>query len=293
VGRLEGKVAIVTGAGQGIGREYALALAREGASVVVNDLGTALQGGGEDSAPADRVVAEIEALGGKAIANHSDVTDFTAAARTVQDAVDAFGSLDLVIANAAIARRGPIVDCPEEVWDAVLSTNLKGTYNYVHHAGRVMAEQGSGCILAITSGGCFIPSPRSAPYTASKAAILSFTLCVAAELEPFGVTVNALSPGLTATRLGEGAIVDITDSFGMSREAFYAEVGAPQPPDALAPLAIFLASPEGRGITGRIFEVAGDRINRVNPPSRGESLEAAGGWTLEKVFESFPRRFDD
>jgi hypothetical protein len=136
-----------------------------------------------------------------------------------------------------------------------------------------MAEQGSGCILAITSGGCFIPSPRSAPYTASKAAILSFTLCVAAELEPFGVTVNALSPGLTATRLGEGAIVDITDSFDMSREEFYAEVGAPQSPDALAPLAIFLASPEGtRRAVGRASRPpAAGRSRRSSSPSRGDS----------------------
>ncbi len=288
--RLAGKVAIVTGAGRGIGREYALALAREGAKVVVNDLGGELQGGGEDATHADAVVREIEALGGEAIANHADVADHAAAGRTVQSALDAFGTLDILIANAAIVRRGPIVECSEETWDAVIGTNLKGTFNFVHHAGKVMAAQGSGSMITITSGGSFIPSPRSAPYASSKGAILSFSLCAAAELADSGVTVNCLSPGLTATRLGEGAIADITKSFGITREQFFADVGAPQAPDALAGLAVFLVSEAGRGITGRIFEVAGDRILTVNPPTRGESFERAGGWGVEDVFASFPQR---
>ena len=291
--RLEGKVALVTGAGRGIGREYALALAREGASVVVNDLGGALEGGGADQSFAAQVAAEIQAIGGRAIVSDADVGDFAASARTVEAALETFGRLDILIANAAIVRRGPIVECTEATWDAVIETNLKGTFNYVHHAARAMSSQGSGRILTITSGGSFIPSPRSAPYASSKAAILSFTLCVAAELESSGITVNSLSPGLTDTRLGEGAIADITKSSGISRDAFYAEVGAPQRPDALAPLAVFLASEEAGAISGRIFEVAGDRILLVHPPSRGRSFERPGGWSVDDVFESFPRRFDD
>ena len=291
--RLEGKVALVTGAGRGIGREYALALAREGAAVVVNDLGGALEGGGADSSLAAQVVSEIETIGGRAMATDADVSDFAAAARTVDAAVERFGRLDVLIANAAIVRRGPIVECAEATWDSVIETNLKGTFNYVHHAARAMTRQGSGRILTITSGGSFIPSPRSAPYASSKAAILSFTLCVAAELESAGITVNCLSPGLTDTRLGEGAIADITKSSGISREAFYAEVGAPQRPDALAPLAVFLASDEARAISGRIFEVAGERILLVHPPSRGRIFERPGGWSVDGVFASFPRRFDD
>jgi NAD(P)-dependent dehydrogenase (short-subunit alcohol dehydrogenase family) len=293
MGRLDGKVAIVTGAGRGIGREYALTLAREGARVVVNDLGAELEGGGQDVSPADGVVAEIEALGGTAIANHADVADYDAAGRAVRAALDAFGSVDILIANAAIVRRGPIVECSEETWDRVLGTNLKGTYNFVHHAARVMTQQGSGSILTITSGGSFGPSPRSAPYATSKGAILSFTLCAAAELAPSGVTVNCLSPGLTATRLGKGAVADITKSFGITEEDFYADVGAPQRPYALAGLAAFLVSDEARAINGRIFEVAGDRIVVVNPPTRGETFERAGGWKVEDVFADFPRSFED
>jgi len=290
--RLRCKVAIVTGAGRGIGREYALALAREGAKVVVNDLGGELEGGGQDAALAEGVVREIEGFGGKAIANNADVADYAAAGRTVQSARDAFGSLDILIANAAIVRRGPITECSEAIWDAVLGTNLKGTYNFVHHAGKMMAEQGSGSIITITSGGSFGPSPRSAPYASSKGAILSFSLCVAAELAPSGVTVNCLSPGLTTTRLGEGAVADITKSFGISKDEFFAEVGSPQRPDALAGLAVFLVSDEGRDINGRIFEVAGDRILVVNPPTRGEIFENEGGWSTDDVFASFPRSFE-
>lgn len=292
MGRLDGKVAIVTGAGRGIGREYALALAREGAKVVVNDLGGELEGGGRDASLAQGVVGEIEALGGQAIANDTDVADYAAAGRTVETALESFGALDILIANAAIVRRGPVTECPEAVWDAVIGTNLKGTYNFVHHAGKVMSERGSGSIITITSGGSFGPSPRSAPYASSKGAILSFSLCVAAELAPSGVRVNCLSPGLTATRLGEGAVADITKSFGISADDFFAEVGAPQRPDALAGLVIFLVSDEGRDINGGIFEVAGDRILVVNPPTRGQAFENAGGWTVDDVFASFPRRFD-
>ena len=289
--RLDGRVALVTGAGQGIGRAYALTLAREGARVVVNDLPSA--GDVEAGSGAEDVVREIEAAGGKAIASHADVSDYEGAARTVQRALEAFGRLDGLIANAAIVRRGPIVECSEATWDQVIATNLKGTYNYVHHAGRVMSEQGSGSILTVTSGGSFGPSPRSTPYASSKGAILSFSLCVAAELAPAGVRVNCLSPGLTATKLGKGAVTDITKSFGISEAEFYDQVGAPQPPDALAGLATFLLSDEARDINGRIFEVAGDSIRVVHPASRGESFDRAGGWGVEDVFSSFPRRFDD
>ena len=292
MGRLDEKVAIVTGAGRGIGREYALALAREGARVVVNDLGGKLQGGGHDPSPADEVVREIQALGGTALANHADVADYTAAGQAVEETLDTFGRVDILITNAAIVRRGPIVECSESTWDAVMGTNLKGTFNFVHHAGRAMIKERGGSILTITSGGSFGPSPRSAPYAASKGAVLSFSLCAAAELAPFGVTVNCLSPGLTATRLGEGAVSDITKSFGITKEDFYADVGAPQRPDALAGLATFLVSKEGRGINGQIFEVAGDRILVVHPPTRGQAFERAGGWQVDDVFASFPRSFD-
>lgn len=290
--RLSDKVALITGAGRGIGREYALAFAREGARVVVNDLGGSLQGEGDSGEPASDVVREIEALGGKAIASTADVTDHDQAKDTVDATIDAFGALDILIANAAIVRRAPIVELPEADWDAVINTTLKGTYNFVHHAAPVMVEAGRGTILTITSGGAWIPNPRSAAYATAKGGIISFTLSLAAELAQTGVTVNALSPGLTSTRLGDGAVADMQKSFGISAAELRERIGASQPASALAPLAVFLASNEARGISGRIFEVAGDCINVVNPASRGRSFVHAGGWTTDDVFASFPRNFE-
>jgi len=282
--RLVDKVALITGAGRGIGREYALAFAREGARVVVNDLGGSLQGEGDSPDPAQDVVREIEALGGKAIASVSDVTDYDQARNTVNAAIDAFGAIDVLIANAAIVRRAPLVELPEAGWDAVISTTLKGTYNFVHHAAPFMVEAGSGTILTITSGGAWIPNPRSVAYATAKGGIISFTMSLAAEMADTGVTVNALSPGLTDTRLGNGALDDMEKSMGISRAELQERIGATQPADALAPLAIYLASDEARGISGRIFEVAGDCINVINPASRGRTFVYSGGWSTDEIF---------
>jgi NAD(P)-dependent dehydrogenase (short-subunit alcohol dehydrogenase family) len=292
MGRLEGQVALVTGAGRGIGRAYALAFAREGARVVVNDVGTTLQGEGRDASPAEAVVKEIEALGGRALASTADVADFAAVARTVHEALDTFGEIDVLVTNAGISRRMPIVELPEEGWDAILGAHLKGTYNFVHHVAPGMIERRRGTILTVTSGAAWHPNPRSVAYSAAKGGILSFTIGLAAELADAGVTVNALSPGLTATRLGEGAITDMKKAFGISAEALAEQIGVAQPDDALCPLALFLASSEARGITGRIFEVAGDRISIVHPAGRAAAFVRPGGWSTEDVFACFPRRFD-
>ncbi|MBW2497799.1 MAG: SDR family NAD(P)-dependent oxidoreductase [Deltaproteobacteria bacterium] len=292
MGRLADKVAIVTGAGRGIGRAYALAFAREGARVVVNDIGTSLQGRGTSEEPAAVVAREIEALGGKALASDADVADFEKVARTVAETLDAFGRIDVLVTNAGISRRMPITELTEEGWDTTIGAHLKGTYNFVHHVAPHMLSKGSGTILTVTSGAAWVPNPRSLAYSAAKGGIFSLTIGLAAELAGSGVTVNALSPGLTSTRLGNGALEEIRSSTTLSEQEIADLVGPIQPAEAMAPLAIFLASEAGRRITGRIFEVAGNSIHTIRPASRERSFVRDGGWSTDDLFDSFPRSLD-
>lgn len=288
--RLAGKVAVVTGAGRGIGRAYALALAEQGASVVVNDLGGDVHGRGSSASPADDVVREITRLGGKALASHEDVTDFQGAGRTVQMAVERLGRLDILITNAGIERRGNLHELTDSDWDAVLGVHAKGTFNYLRQAVPVMMKQRSGRIIMITSGAAWAGRSRLGPYAAAKGAIISLMLVAATEFQPFGITVNCLSPGLTGTRLVDDFFADLKESQGMTEAQIKAQLGVAQPPDNMAPMAVFLASEEGREITGRILEVAGDRINVVNPPARSVTYVKPGGWKLADLVASFPRR---
>ena len=288
--RLAGKTAIVTGAGRGIGRAYALALAEEGANVVVNDLGGSIGGLGGNKEPADEVVAEAQRLGAKAFASYEDVADYGAAERTVQRAVETFGTVDILITNAAIERRGELWEISEADWDAVLGTHAKGTFNYVRHAGPLMARQKSGTIINITSGAAWGGSPSIGAYATAKGAIISFMLSLSTGMKAHNVNVNCLSPGLTGTRLAEDYFAHLRESAGMTTAQIQAQIGTPQPPEALAPIAIFLCCPEGHEHTGKIFEVAGDRISVMTSLDRDRmAFFKPGGWSKEDVFGSFPR----
>jgi len=291
-GRLEGKVAIITGAGRGIGREYALAFAREGAKVAVNDLGGSLQGRGESRGPADEVVAEIEALGGEAISSYADVANHEEAARSVDETLAAFGRVDVLVNNAAVSRRGPLLELDEEGWDLTIDTHLKGSFNFIRHAAPHMLAQGSGSIINTTSGAAFIPTARSGVYAAAKGGVLSLMMSLSVEFAPQQVRVNCVSPGLTATRLGNTAFEDMQQAFGLSETELVEQIGAPQSPAALAPLAIFLASDASREISGRTFEVVGESIHLVSAPTRSRTFVKPGGWSAEDFFDAFPRRFE-
>jgi NAD(P)-dependent dehydrogenase (short-subunit alcohol dehydrogenase family) len=256
-GLCEGRVAIVTGAGRGIGREHALMLASEGAKVVVNDLGGAPDGTGSDLGPAKEVVAEIEAQGGEAVVDGLDVTAFEAAGRLVARTVETFGRLDVLVNNAGILRDRMIFSMSEAQWDAVVAVHLKGHFCATRHAAAHWRERSKAGdevdarIINTTSPSGLYGNAGQTNYGAAKAGIAALTMVEALELGRYGVTANCLAP-TAVTRLvapvmgGEDNIPDAT------KEALS--------PRWVAAVAVWLASPAARDVTGRVFDVRGDRI---------------------------------
>jgi NAD(P)-dependent dehydrogenase (short-subunit alcohol dehydrogenase family) len=257
----EGRVVVVTGAGRGIGREHALSLARHGAHVVVNDLGGAVDGSGGDASPAQQVVQEIEALGGKAVANGDDISSFDGAERLIKTAVETFGDLHGVVNNAGILRDRMMANMSEAEWDAVIKVHLKGTFSPSHFAAAYWRDQSKagkpvdGRIINTTSVSGIYGNIGQANYGAAKAGIAAFTVITALELARYGVTVNAVAP-VALTRMTEN--LQPTPPTDEEREA--------QSPRWIAPIVTWLASAESKGVTGRVFEAS------------GRSFAVAEGW---------------
>jgi len=249
----EGRVAIVTGAGRGIGREHALMLAKHGAKVVVNDLGGSRDGTGASAGPAEEVVAEIRAAGGQAVANGDNVAEFAGAERMIRQAVDAFGRLDVLVNNAGILRDRMLVNMAEAEWDAVIAVHLKGTFGPAHFAAaywrdRAKAgERPNARIINTTSVSGIYGNPGQTNYGAAKAGIAAFTIIAARELARYGVTVNAVAPG---------ALTRMTEDLGGFGEASEEDKAAMHP-RWVAPIVTWLASAESSGVTGRVFEASG------------------------------------
>ena len=248
----EDRVVIVTGAARGIGRDYALMLAEHGAKVVVNDLGGARDGVGADLGPADEVVEEIKAAGGEAVANGADVSDFEAAKAMIDQAVDAFGRLDVLVNNAGILRDRMLVNMQEHEWDAVIKVHLKGTYAPAHHAAaywRDKSKAGEPCdarLINTSSVSGIYGNMGQTNYGAAKAGIGAFTIIASRELKRYGVTVNCIAPG-ALTRLTEDLVPgEITDDMRVQRS-----------PRWVAPIVTWLASSESSDVTGRMFEASG------------------------------------
>jgi NAD(P)-dependent dehydrogenase (short-subunit alcohol dehydrogenase family) len=269
---LEGRIAIVTGAGRGIGRAHALELARQGAKVVVNDLGTSGSGEGSASEVAHEVVAEIEALGGEAVANGADVADFEQAAAMVEQAIDTFGGLDVLVNNAGFVRDRMLVNTSEEEWDAVIRVHLKGHFATLRHAGaywRTESKEGRQRVARVintSSGAGLQGSVGQATYSAAKAGIAGLTLVAAQELGRYGVTVNAIAP-VAKTRMTEGA-------FDTSAMAL---------PEDNSPLVAWLASEEAGDVTGRVIEIDGGTITVENGWAHGPSRDNGGRWSALEV----------
>ncbi len=264
----EGRVAIVTGAGRGIGREHALLLARHGAAVVVNDLGGSMDGEGEDKGPAHEVVEEIEAMGGRAVANADDISDWDGAQRLVQTAVDSFGRLDILINNAGILRDRMLTNMSEAEWDAVIKVHLKGTFAPSRHAaaywrGRAKAgETNDARIINTSSPSGIYGNVGQTNYGAAKMGIAGFTIIAAKELRGYGVTVNAIAPA---------ALTRMTEGLGMGQAP--EEIKEQMSPAHIAPIVCWLSSPEAAHVTGRVFDVSGRRISVSEGWHRGPSID--------------------
>lgn len=275
-GICDGRVVIVTGAARGLGRAHALELARQGAHVVVNDIGAALDGTGGSSGPAAEVVAEIEALGGQGVVNADDVADFEGAKRLVDQAVEVFGRLDAVVNNAGIVRDRMFANVAEDEWDAVLRVNLKGHFTVSRHAAAYWrdrskaGEQVDARIINTSSGAGILGSVGQAAYSAAKGGIAALTLVQAAELARYGVTANALAPA-ARTRMTEGVFTD------MMAEVAEGTFDAMDPAN-VSPLVAWLASSDSAGVTGRMFEVEGGKVGVADGWQHGPTADKGARW---------------
>ena len=287
---LDGKVAIVTGAGRGIGREHALALAEAGAKVVVNDLGGSLAGEGTDSTPAQTVVNEIVAAGGEAVASYDDVADFAAAEHMIGRAIDRYGRLDILVNNAGILRDRMLVNMTEDEWDAVIAVHLKGHFGPTRHAAAYWREQSKageevrGRVINTSSPSGVFGNIGQANYGAAKAAIAGFTLIAAQELQRYGVTVNCIAPN-ARTRMTEETFGDLPPP----------EEGEfdPLDPGNMSPLVVALAADEAQEITGQCFFVWGGSVNVLRPWDAGELLASDERWDADELLAQLKERFPE
>ena len=280
MGICEGRVVIVTGAGRGIGREHALELARQGAKVVVNDLGASGDGRGEDAAPAAEVVSTIRELGGEAVANGADVADWDQTADLIRTAVETFGRLDAVVNNAGFLRDRMFVSTSVDEWDAVIRVHLRGHFCVARHAAaywRSEAKAGrtpAGRIINTSSGAGLQGSVGQGTYSAAKAGIAGLTLVQAAELGRYGVTANAIAPA-ARTRMTEAVFADAMKAPESGFD--------PMAPSNIAPLVAWLASEDSADVSGKIFEVSGGRLVLSDGWRPAAEVDRGARWVPSEV----------
>jgi NAD(P)-dependent dehydrogenase (short-subunit alcohol dehydrogenase family) len=277
----EGRVVVVTGAGRGLGRAHALEFARQGADVVVNDLGATLDGEGRSSGPAEEVAEEIRSLGGRAVVDGHDVADWEGSRQLVQTAIDSFGGIDVVVNNAGFVRDRMFVNASEDEWDAVVRVHLKGHFCVArwaasHWRDRAKAgEANHARIINTSSGAGLLGSVGQAAYSAAKSGILGLTLVQSAELGRYGVTANAIAPS-ARTRMTEGVFTDM--------------MKAPEPgafdamaPENVSPFVVWLGSADSAGITGRVFEVEGGKIGVADGWQHGPTADKGARWDPAEI----------
>jgi NAD(P)-dependent dehydrogenase (short-subunit alcohol dehydrogenase family) len=275
---LEGKVAVVTGAGRGIGREEALLLAKQGAKVVVNDLGGHFDGTGADTRPAQLVVDEIKAAGGEAVANYESVADFKAAKRIIQCALDTFGKLNILVNNAGILRDRMIFNMSEEEWDAVINVHMKGTFSCTRHACEYWREQHklgnilNGRVINTSSDSGLLGNAGQPNYGPAKAAVATLAIVVDAEMQKYGVTANAIAP-MARTRL----TVDATPQTAGTMEVKEGEFDFFSPRH-VAPLVVWLASDDAANVHGEVFRVGGGCVWLMQGWHSVATVQKKGDW---------------
>lgn len=288
--RLKGKVAVVTGAGRGIGRAEALLLAEEGAKVVVNDLGGAGDGTGADTSPADEVVKEIKGRGGEAVANYDSVATTEGGESIIKTAIDSFGRLDILVNNAGVLRDRMVFNMTPEEWDVVMKVHLYGHFNCTKPACVIFRQQRSGRIIN-TSSEAGLGNMGQANYSAAKEGIVGFTRTVARDMGRYGVTCNAIRP-IAATRL------TVTPELQAALERAKA-AGVPPPADVadlpslstedIAPFVVYLASDEAANINGCIFAIKGGQLSLYPEPAPIKTIFKEGRWTLDELADIIPR----
>ncbi|MDQ1360144.1 MAG: hypothetical protein QOJ44_521 [Acidimicrobiaceae bacterium] len=271
---LQGRVAVVTGAGRGIGREFALALAHDGAAVVVNDIGVGLRGDETGENPAADVCAEIEAAGGRAVPAYDSVSDYEAAGRIIQTAIDNFGQIDILVNNAGIVRDRSLAKMGPDDFDAVIATHLKGTFNCTQHAVGPMKEAGYGRIINITSSAGLRGNFGQTNYAAAKAGVMGMTFVWALELGRSGITANAMAPAgatrMTANLYGEGE-----------------EPPATLDPSLNTPIVVYLASERAGAVNGQLFGRSDWAFTLFQHPKQIAWMSREGGWDAESVADEF------
>jgi len=271
MGLLNGKVAVITGAGQGIGKQHAIAFAREGAKVVVNDLGKSRAGDGEPTRVADDVVKEIKAMGGEAVPNYDDVSTTESGKKIIQQAIDTFGKIDILVNNAGILRDKTIYKMTEEEFDIVIKVHLKGTFCTTQPAIQYMKEKGiKGRIINTSSLSGLIGNFGQSNYASAKAGIYGFTRVIALEGQKYGITCNAIAP-VAKTRMTEDL-------------PMFQAVGDELDPKFISPIVVYLASDLAQEITGKVFGVQGNKIfmyeMKVN-----DGVEKSGLWTPQEIHQ--------
>ena len=274
--QLQNKVAIVTGAGRGIGREIALLLAKEGAKVVVNDLGGGSDGQGNNSKVADEVVQEIKQLGGEAVASYDSVSHYECATKIIETALSSFGRLDIVVNNAGILRDRMLFKMSEEEWDAVLAVHLKGSFNMTRAAAPYFKEQQSGRFINFTSTSGLIGNVGQANYAAAKLGIVGLTKSTALDMARYNVTANTVAPFAWSRLIG--SIPTETDD-----QKARVEKLKQLSPAHIAPLVAFLSSDEAADVSGQIFGVRGKEIMVFSQPRPVRSVYNAEGWSIDSL----------